>query len=45
VHKKYQASRSSTYAVNDTKFAIQYGSGSLTGVMDVDTVSVGDLKV
>lgn len=45
VHKKYDSSKSATYSKNGSKFAIQYGSGSLEGVFDEDTITLGGLKV
>ena len=45
LHNKYDCSKSSTYAKNDTAFAIHYGSGSLEGVISQDVLTVGDLKV
>eukprot|EP01062_Namystynia_karyoxenos_P029985 TRINITY_DN2244_c0_g1_i1.p1 TRINITY_DN2244_c0_g1~~TRINITY_DN2244_c0_g1_i1.p1 ORF type:complete len:426 (+),score=159.67 TRINITY_DN2244_c0_g1_i1:79-1278(+) len=40
IHKKYQPSKSSTYLPNGTAFSILYGSGAVTGICDVDDVSV-----
>jgi len=45
VHTKFQASKSSTYEANGTKFSIQYGSGSLVGVFDKDDVTLGDMTI
>src|SRR3984885_5832269 len=45
LHTKYDSSSSSTFKKNGSSFAIQYGSGSLTGFVSQDTVSIGDLKI
>lgn len=45
IHKKFQSSQSSTYKPNGTKFAIRYGSGSLSGYLSEDTVQLGSLSI
>lgn len=44
-HNKYKSKSSSTYKENHTDFAIHYGTGSLTGFLSEDTVTIGNLKV
>lgn len=45
LHHKYNHAKSSTYVANGTAFSIQYGSGSMTGFVSEDTVTLGDLNV
>ena len=45
LHAKYDATKSSTYKANGTEFKIQYGSGSLEGVISNDDMSIGDLTI
>jgi saccharopepsin len=42
---RYESSSSSTYKKNGTSFAIQYGTGSMTGFLSQDNIAIGDLTV
>nr|XP_011745175.1 cathepsin E [Macaca nemestrina] len=44
-HTRFQPSRSSTYSQPGQSFSIQYGTGSLSGIIGADQVSVEGLTV
>ncbi|XP_067643942.1 lysosomal aspartic protease [Eurosta solidaginis] len=44
-HNQYDSSASSTYVPNGQKFSIAYGTGSLTGYLSQDTVTVSGLQI
>lgn len=44
-HPMYDSSKSSTAAANGTEFAIQYGSGPVSGFLSEDAVSTGDVAL
>lgn len=45
LHPEYVSANSSTYVANGTKFAIQYGSGPVSGFLSNDNVEMGGLVV
>jgi len=45
LHRRYDATLSSSYQENGTEFAIHYGSGSLEGVISNDVLRVGDVLI
>ncbi|KAK7203795.1 aspartic peptidase domain-containing protein [Myxozyma melibiosi] len=45
LHTKYDSSASSSYVKNGTSFDIQYGSGSMSGFVSNDILTIGDLEI
>ncbi|KAK0673667.1 aspartic peptidase domain-containing protein [Cercophora samala] len=45
LHAKYDSSASSTFKANGSAFEIRYGSGSLSGYVSQDTMTIGDIKI
>jgi len=44
-HHKYDSKKSSTYVPNGEGIQIQYGTGSMIGILDQDYVSIGPITV
>ena len=44
-HIRYNASESSSFQANNSKFSIQYGTGALTGVVSKDVLHFGGVDV
>jgi len=44
-HNFYHSSKSSTYVANGTDFAIQYGSGPVSGFYSEDSINIGNVEV
>ncbi|KZT41155.1 putative PEP4-aspartyl protease [Sistotremastrum suecicum HHB10207 ss-3] len=45
LHAKYDSGASSTFKANGSEFEIHYGSGSMTGIVSQDTLTIGDLVI
>ncbi|KAG0241205.1 Vacuolar protease A [Actinomortierella wolfii] len=45
LHRRFDSNRSSSFKPNGTEFSIQYGSGSLEGIISNDVVQVGGVKI
>jgi len=45
LHKRYNSKNSQTYVANNTAFHIEYGSGSLDGLISQDTLNFGGLLI
>ncbi|XP_069481351.1 gastricsin-like [Ambystoma mexicanum] len=44
-HPLFNPTQSSTYTSNNQQFSIQYGTGSLTGILGYDTVSIQGISI
>ncbi|KAF9394723.1 Vacuolar protease A [Podila verticillata] len=45
LHRRFDSEKSSTFRPNGTEFAIQYGSGSLEGIISTDNLEVGGVVI
>ncbi|XP_017025352.1 lysosomal aspartic protease [Drosophila kikkawai] len=44
-HNQYNSAKSSTYKENGESFSLQYGTGSLSGILSTDTLTWAGIKV
>ena len=44
-HERYNSTLSSSFVSNGTSFSIQYGTGSLTGVVSSETLAFGGVQI
>lgn len=45
LHNRYDSKKSRTYVANGTEFDIQYGSGSMSGIISNDQICIGDIVI
>ncbi|KAF8926292.1 endopeptidase [Dissophora ornata] len=45
LHRRFDSNKSSTFKANGTEFGIQYGSGSLEGIISNDNVEIGGIVI
>ncbi|KAF9394473.1 Vacuolar protease A [Podila verticillata] len=45
LHRRYDSNQSKTFKANGTEFGIQYGSGSLEGIISNDNLEVGGIVI
>ncbi|KAI9346525.1 aspartic peptidase domain-containing protein [Obelidium mucronatum] len=45
LHRRYDASKSSTHKKNGTEFAIQYGTGALEGIISNENINIGGADI
>jgi phytepsin len=45
LHNRYNHKKSTTYTANGTDFAIQYGSGAVSGYLSTDDLGIGGITV
>ena|SRR6478609_7899894 len=45
LHNRYDSTKSTTYVANGTTFEIQYGSGSMSGVVSNEMLKIGEISL